>query len=387
MEAGARTHGTADVVVIGSGPSGLACAAELTALRVPTTLLERGTSVGATWAGRYDGLRFNTSRAHSSLPGAPFPREFGQFPTRDQYVRYLRSYADDRGVRVELDCEVTALERDGGPGWTVVTSRGRRTARDVVVATGIYSRPTVPGWASRSTFAGPVLHSSAYRNPARFVGRDVVVVGAGSTGMELAHELVVGGARAVYLSVRTPPNILLRVVGGLPVDLPMPLFLHLPTTLVDGMLRRMQRATVGDLSAYGLPAPAEGAITALKRRGAGTAIVDADVLAAIRDGSIRVVAAATGLDESGLVLADGTSLHVDAVVLATGFTTGLERLVGGLGVLDDRGMPLDGEGGEVAPGLRFVGYVYRPGLTGYVGKAARRVAREIAARSREPVLT
>lgn len=387
MVPGVRTHGTTEVAVIGSGPSGLACAAELTALGVPTTVLERGTSVGATWSSRYEGLRFNTSRTHSALPGAPFPREFGQFPTRDQYVGYLRSYADTRGVRVDLGCEVLALEREGDSGWVVLTSRGRRTASDVVVATGIYNRPSVPDWVSRSTFGGSVLHSSAYRNAAPYVGREVAVVGAGSTGMELAHELVLGGARAVHLSVRTPPNILLRVVGGLPVDLPMPLFLHLPTKLVDGMLRRMQRATVGDLSAYGLPTPTEGAITGLKRRGAGTAIVDADVLSAIRDGSIRVVAAATGLDENGLVLVDGTALRVDAVLLATGFTTGLDQLVGHLGVLDERGMPLDGEGGEVAPGLRFVGYVYRPGLTGYVGRAARRAAKEIAARSREPVRT
>ena len=62
---------------------------------------------------------------------------------------------------------------------------------------------------------------------------------------------------------------------------------------------------------------------------------------------------------------------------------GLADLVGHLGVLDDREMPVDGDGAEVAPGLRFVGYVYRPGLTGYVGRTARRVAREIAA-GREP---
>lgn len=67
------------------------------------------------------------------------------------------------------------------------------------------------------------------------------------------------------------------------------------------------------------------------------------------------------------------------IIAATGYRTGLEDLVGDLGVLDGHGMPLDGAGGEVAPGLRFVGYVHRPGLTGYVGKIARRVAREIAA--------
>ncbi|WP_222843973.1 hypothetical protein [Cellulosimicrobium sp. CUA-896] len=80
-----------------------------------------------------------------------------------------------------------------------------------------------------------------------------------------------------------------------------------------------------------------------------------------------------------VVVAGGETVPADVVVAATGYRTGLERLVGGLGVLDRRGMPRDGDGAEVAPGLRFVGFVFRPGLTGYVGRTARRVADEIAA--------
>ncbi|MEE6294828.1 hypothetical protein [Georgenia wangjunii] len=140
----------------------------------------------------------------------------------------------------------------------------------------------------------------------------------------------------------------------------------------------MQRRTVGDLSAHGLPFPSTGAMTQLKTRGAGVAVVDAEVLDDIRDGSIECIAAVAALDGGNVVLADGRSVHADVVILATGYGTGLEDLVGGLGVLDDRGMPLDIAGGEVAPGLRFVGYVYRPGLTRYVGKIGRRVAQEIA---------
>jgi cation diffusion facilitator CzcD-associated flavoprotein CzcO len=138
-----------------------------------------GGRVGATWASRYDGLRFNTSRGQSALPGAPFPRTFGQFPTRDQYVDYLRSYAHARDVRIELDCEVTALEYDDDSGWLVSTNGRPRITSDVVIATGIFNRPSVPYWASRGSFSGPVLHSSAYRNATPFAGRDVVVVGGG----------------------------------------------------------------------------------------------------------------------------------------------------------------------------------------------------------------
>ena len=368
-----------DVVVIGSGPAGLSCAAELAARGVPTRVLERGDGVGAAWAGRYDALRFNTSRLHSALPGARFPREFGQFPTRDQYVAYLRDYAERRGIRVELGTEVTGLSPGERGGWRLETGRGGRPADHVVVATGIFNRPKLTEWPGRDDFRGTLLHAADYRNPSPFRDRDVLVVGAGSTGLEVAHGLAVGGAGRVRLSVRSAPNILLRVMGGLPGDLPVPLFLRLPPAWVDPLLLFMQRRVIGDLSDHGLAAPTEGPMAQLRRRGAGTAIVDREVIDAIRNGTIEVVPAVERLSAGGAVLAGGDRVDVDTIIEATGYSTGLADLAGHLGVLDDRGMPLDGDGAEVVRGLRFVGFVYRPGLTGYVGRTARRVAQEIAA--------
>ncbi|WP_069386587.1 flavin-containing monooxygenase [Cellulosimicrobium cellulans] len=367
------------VVVVGAGPSGLATAAELTARGVPAVVLDRG-DVGAAWAGRYDALRFNTSRRRSALPGAPFPRSFGQFPTRDQYVAYLRAYAAERGVVVETGTDVRTIRRDGDEGtgrWAVETDDGRRRADHVVIATGVYQEPVVPSWPG--TFDGELLHAARYRSPRPFVGRRVVVVGAGSTGMEIAHELARAGAATVHLAVRTPPNILLREMGGLPGDLPVPLLLRLPVRLVDRLLAGLQRVTVGDMSRYGLPRPTQGVVSQLLARGAGTAVVDTEVLDAVRSGAVRCVPAVERLERGGVVVAGGELVPADVVVAATGYRTGLERLVGELDVLDERGMPRAPDGAESAPGLRFVGFVFRPGLTRYVGRVARRVAQEIAA--------
>lgn len=368
-----------EVLVVGSGPSGLATAAELIRRDIPATVLERGDRPAAAWASRYDGLRFNTSRWLSALPGAPFPREYGWFPTRDQYVDYLDTYAARHHVPVRTGVEVDRIDVASDGGWSVRTDAGDMTAAQVVVATGIANLPVLPGWAVGTDFQGTVVHSSAYRNALPYRDRRVLVVGAGSSGMEIAHEIAAGGAREVLLSVRRPPNLLLRASGGLPTDLPVPLFMNLPVHLVDTMLDRIQRVTIGDLTSYGLPPSQEGALASLMARGAGTAVVDQVMIDAIRDGSIRVVAAVTGLDDAGAQLADGTRAEVDEVVLATGFGTALDRMAGHLDVLDERGMPLVNDGGDALPGLRFVGYVYRPGLTGYVGRLARRVAREVAA--------
>ncbi|MGV0794412.1 flavin-containing monooxygenase [Mycolicibacterium sp. XJ1819] len=365
------------VLVIGSGPAGLSCAAELIARGVHAEVLERGTQPAAAWAGRYDVLRFNTCRHNSALPGAAFPRDFGQFPTRDQYVGYLRTYAASHRVPVRLGVEVSRIEPAPDGGWAVVTNHGTLISGHVVVATGVFNRPTLPPWADGHDFGGRLLHAAHYRNASAFAGDRVLVVGAGSTGLEIAHELSRSGA-SVRLSVRTPPNILLREIAGLPGDLPLPLFLRLPTGLVDKVLLAMQRRVIGDLSAFGIGVPAEGPIAGLKRRGGGTAIVDRGVVNAIRDGSLPVVSAVDHLAPGGAVLVDGSEVEVDSIIAATGYRAGLDAMVGHLDVLTDRGMPRDGVGGEVLPGLRFVGYVYRPGLTKFVGVLARRVARDIA---------
>ncbi|MGP6173238.1 flavin-containing monooxygenase [Corynebacterium sp. A21] len=369
---------TTTVIVVGAGPAGLSTAGELLARDVPTIVLERGTQIGASWAARYPGLRFNTSRRSSALPGAPFPREYGQFPTRDQYLAYLHRYAADRRIPVETGIEVTGISRTE-TGWVLATSAGERRARHVVVATGLFNRPRIPGWATEPGFRGEVLHSSAYQGPTDFTGRSVLVVGAGSSGMEIAHQLAKGGAAKVRLAVRTPPNILLREINGLPGDLPAPLVLRLPTRLADRLGFALQRRMVGDLSGYGLPNPTRGIKSQQKAAdGTGPAVVDREVIDAIRSGTIECVPAVTGLDGDSVIVADGRYLPTDAVVLATGYGPGLDDFIDYPDVLDERGLPRDCTGGEVAPGLRFVGYVYRPGLTGYVGRIARRVAREIA---------
>src|SRR3954451_21220052 len=110
-------------VVIGAGPAGLAVAATLAQQGQRSVVLERAESVGASWQGRYDSLRLHTARWLSGLPGAPIPRQYGQWVARDDFVAYLREYAERFGVRPELGVEVRRVDRTGAT-WTVRTSRG-----------------------------------------------------------------------------------------------------------------------------------------------------------------------------------------------------------------------------------------------------------------------
>jgi cation diffusion facilitator CzcD-associated flavoprotein CzcO len=367
-----------DAVVIGAGPAGLAAALALKDRGVRSLVVERAERIASSWQGRYEGLRLNTWRRYSQLPDRPFPKGTPTFPTRAQVIEYLEHHAGEDGFEIRLGTAAERVER-GDSGWVVHTTAGELRAPQVVVATGYENRPVIPEWSGRDRWNGQILHSSEYRNPEPFRGRKVLVAGAGSSGMEIAHELAEGGATKVWLAVRTPPNILGRHgPAGIPGDAIAVAIWHLPAWFGDRFTRFARKADFGDLSEYGLPVPEEGVISRARRAGKAPAIVDAGVIEAIKDGRIEVVAAVEAFDAEGVELADGERVVPDATICATGFRRALEPLVGHLDVLDENGVPRVRGGKPAAEGLFFIGYTPRPGGIGFMGKEAKRAASSIA---------
>jgi len=366
-----------NTVVIGAGPGGLATAAELQRRGVQVLVLERSDAIASSWRSRYDRLRLNSSRLFSKLTGARYASGTGMFPSRDQVIEYLEDYARDNQLDVRFRTRVDRIDRDGS-GWLLTTSTGEIAADHVVVATGYDHTFTVPQWPGRDEFEGRLIHSAEYQNAETFRGHDVLVVGPGCSGMEIAYDLVEGGAGRVRLAVRTPPNIIPREPLG-------PLFarlaLKLPTSWADGIMRFVRRKKFGDLTEFGLPVPEEGPASRLKRLRVAPAIVDREVVDAIREGRILIVPAVESLDEECVSLTDGSRIKPDDVVAATGYRTRLEPMVGHLGVLDEHGAPTV-TSGEALPGLRFVGYIPRPAQMGRMSSEAKGAARGIASEAR-----
>jgi putative flavoprotein involved in K+ transport len=362
------------VVVVGAGPAGLATAAELGRLGVGATVLEQAAAVGASWRSRYDRLRLNSSRWFSNLPGQRHTGENGPFPSRDQMVRYLEDYAGTRGLDVRVNTRLERVDLNGS-GWGLSTSTGDVHAEHVIVASGYAHTPFIPQWPGRDAYTGRLTHAAEYRNPEPFRGQDVLVVGAGCSGMEIAYDVLEGGAARVRIAVRTPPNILIRSPLG-------PLFarglLKLGPERADRIMPLIRRIEVGDLTEYGLPAPEEGIFARLMRLGVAPAIVDKVVIKAIKERRIEIVGGVEALGQSDVALADGTRVEPDAVIAATGYTCGLEPVVGHLGVLNEKGVPQPPTGDEAAPGLRFVGYLPRPAHIGKIANEATYVAEAIA---------
>ncbi|MBX7474022.1 NAD(P)/FAD-dependent oxidoreductase [Streptomyces sp. MAG02] len=346
------------VYVIGAGPGGLAVAAELRARGVRAVVLEKSDAVAASWRRHYDRLHLHTTRRLSALPGLRMPRRFGRWVSRDDVVRYLEKYADVHELEIVTGVEVDRVERGpGGEGWVLYATGGRRlSTQAVVVATGFNHTPYVPAWPGAESYEGELLHAGQYRYPAPFAGRDVLVVGAGNTGAEIAADLAEGGAGRVRLAVRTPPHIVRRSTAGWPAQATGILVRRLPVRLVDAAASLTARLSVPDLSAHGLPRPAKGLYS--RAREGAIPVQDVGLIEAVRGGRVEPVAAVESFDGAKVVLADGTRVSPEVVIAATGYRRGLEGLVGHLGVLDARGRPRV-RGARTVPGvagLYFTGF-------------------------------
>lgn len=196
---------TADVVVVGGGQAGLATGYELGRRGVQYQILESRSRIGDQWRERWDSLRLFTPARYSHLAGMPLPVPGGEFPTKDQFADYLESYAGRFDLPVRTGVTVTGLSVVEG-GFQLATSAGPLRAARVVVANGGHATPRIPAVASALDAAIVQLHSSGYRNPAQLPDGDVVVVGAGTSGAEIALELARSGRRT-YLAGRPTPHI------------------------------------------------------------------------------------------------------------------------------------------------------------------------------------
>jgi Flavin-binding monooxygenase-like len=366
------------VAVVGAGPSGVAAALALKDVGIRPLVLDRADQVASSWRSRYDRLRLNTCRPFSHLPGRRFPKGSPMFLSRDELVDHLDRHAHEDGIDLELGTKVERIDREDG-GWALDTSDGGVRARQVVVSTGYENTPFIPDWEGRDSFGGRLLHAAEYRNPQPYQGARVLVVGPGCSGMEIAYDLSQGGAEKIWLSARTPPNILSREgPGGLPGDMMGVFLLRFPSPVGDAVARFGRKMDYGDLTEYGLPVPEEGVFTRLRRLSVAPAIVDEEVIEAIKAGGIEVVRGVESLDPTSVALADGARVDPDVVICATGYRRGLEPLVGHLDVLDERGVPRSLGEKPAAAGMRFIGYVPRPGGLAYMAKEARRAAKAIS---------
>ena len=270
--------------------------------------------------------------------------------------------------------------RGADGAWEVATNAGSYRGRHVVVATGYNRVPNVPHWPGEETFPGRIVHSRGYTNADAFGDMRVLVVGFGNSGAEIALDLAEHGVRCA-IAVRGKVNVIPRELLGIPITTFALVLRPLPPRVADKLTTVSRRLAVGDLAALGLVKRDDGpSVQVAKSR--QIPMIDVGTLARIRSGDIAVRKGVESFDGSDVCFADGTRERFDAVVVATGFTTGLAAILPDhTSLLDWRGRPrVCGREADVA-GLYFCGFdLSSTGMLRQIGIEALAIGRDIAAR-------
>ncbi|RWX68889.1 NAD(P)/FAD-dependent oxidoreductase [Mesorhizobium sp. M4B.F.Ca.ET.089.01.1.1] len=370
-------------IVIGAGAAGLSVALALIEAGVATQVLERESRLAEPWHRRHENLHLNTHRDLSSLPGVAYPAGTPAFPHRTTVISHLNEFAETHGLPVEFGVVVEEVTFNGDH-WTVRTTAGPRLARHVVIATGRDRHPFIPAWKGMKDFAGRIVHSADFGAAKDYEDKTVLVVGAGNSGFDALNHLSGVKTGQMWLAARNGPSLLPKRIGQIAVHRFSPFMARLPVRLADWAMALTQRLVFGDLRKFGLPSSRVGGAS---RLGSDyTAIASDDgAVDAIKAGRVIVVPQIREFTRDGVILDNGQTITPDIVIAATGYRTGLEPMVGSLGVLDAKGVPLfnGADSDPRLPGLWFTGM--RPSIRGCFANSriqGAAIAREIARRRR-----
>jgi len=368
----------ADIVIIGAGPSGLAVGACLARRGLRARILERGETLGWSWAGFYESMRLHTPRSISALPGLPLAT--GHYPERAELFAYLEAYAQRANLQIECGCEATSLLRENG-GWRVDTSRGALRARHVVIASGWLSELREPELNGREKFGGRWLRPVDVRSRDDWKDRRVLVVGLGNTARDILAQLHRSGAQ-IAVSVRSSIWIAPREILGansfrwkrwipermLPVRRLGKTALRVAEWIGGHFWWSIQECYFRDLRDHGLSFKSPDEI--MKDQWSFRVPVIAGLwVDLLRRGQIAVFPGIAEFTSEGAIFVNGLRESFTDIVLATGFSDRHFPLAGDL-----KWPPRDGAV-PGKPGLWLCGA--RPALQ-RIGPAARRIARRIA---------
>ena len=340
------------VLVVGGGHAGLSIAARLKQLNVDALVVDRETRIGDNWRTRYHALTLHNQVQVNHLPYLPFPANWPTYIPKDKLAGWFEAYAEIMELDFWTGTEFSGASYDEENGRWTATLRlargGTRTVhpRHIIMATGVSGIPNRPEIAGLEDFAGRVVHSSRYADAAEWQGRDVLVIGTGNSGHDIAQDLQSNGAgvtlvqRSPTLIVNIEPSAQLPYAlysEGIPLEdcdliaASMPLALMrqshramtaqartLDKPLLDGLTRAGFRVDVEDQTGW--------QFKYLERGGGYYFNVGCSDL--IVEGKVRL-AQFSAIDRFvavGARMKSGDLLRADLVVLATGYL-GLEYLV------------------------------------------------------------
>ncbi len=374
------------VAVIGAGASGLVAAKWLRAEGLEPVVFEKSDRIGGVWtydenltgggSPSYRSLVTNVSRQKTHLSDHLLGEELGDFPARARVLEWLEGYADRfdllRSVRLRTPVQrVTPLP---GGGWSVDDERFEAVA----IASGLFTRPFVPPMKGLDAYVGQIVHAAGYMHPEPFADLDVIVVGAGSSGADIAIEL--SRVARVTLSVRTVASVVPKTVAGRPLD-------HLLTRKMERRKpqergRLLHEAIVDEYRRRGID-PATWPENLLPLASGHAPTPSEELATKVVDGTIALRAAPEWFETDGAFFKDGIYRRADLVIFATGYELAFPYLPPGL--LPIRGLAEVDLYRQVwhptVPGLAFIGICRVSGAVPPIAEMqARWVARVLSGR-------
>lgn len=402
-----------DTLVIGGGQAGLAASEHLTNNGVPHLVIERKRIAERWRSERWDTLVANGPAWHDRFPTMTFDMDPDGFASKDSIVSYFEAYAKQIDAPIRCGVEVTSLSRKpDGSGFIAETTQGTIEAKNVVAATGPFQKPVIPPFVPADSGITQI-HSASYRNPAQLPEGGVLVIGAGSSGVQIADELARAG-RKVHLAVgphNRPPRSYrgkdfvwwLGALGLWNIETPDPSTEHV-TIAVSGA-RGGHTVDFRDLAAQGITlvgraeSYANGTMHFASDLAENIAAGDADYLSVLdsadahieREGldfpeepEARTIGPEPDCVKNPILELDLAKSGITTIIWATGYALDFGWLQ--FDVMDERGRPAHQRGVSKVPGFYFLGLAWlsrraSPFIWG-VWHDAKYIAEHIAAKPR-----
>ncbi|KQK02875.1 probable indole-3-pyruvate monooxygenase YUCCA10 [Brachypodium distachyon] len=353
------------VLIVGAGPAGLATAACLSQLSIPYVIVERESCSASLWRNRaYDRLKLHLAKEFCELPHMSYPLDAPTYIPKNQFVKYLDDYIERFNIQPKYLTVVESSTYDNdGKFWSVMVRDMTRCvvvnymAKFLVVASGENSAVNIPMFRGQETFPGVAIHSSSYKSGGSYSGRNVLVIGSGNSGMEIAYDLATHGANT-SLVIRSPIHVMTKEL----IWLGMTLAHHLPLNIVDHLLVMMADFVFGNLSKHGIMRPKKGPLV-LKLETGRSAVIDVGTVGLIKKGTIKVQGRVTKIKGKTIEFQGGNEASFDAIVFATGYkSTATMWLKNCESMLNSDGLPnkkfpnhWKGENGLYCAGLARMG--------------------------------
>jgi putative flavoprotein involved in K+ transport len=340
-------------IIIGAGQAGLSIGYYLKQMHKDFLILDQNNEIGDSWRKRWDSLLLFTPSQHDALPGMKFPAKRGTFPGKDQMADYLLKYVEHFSLPVYLNVRASSLKALNNH-YVIDTSQGVLRSERVVVATGTNPVPYIPGFSSELKSDIFQIHSSRYKNHSSIPEGDTLVVGAATSGIEIAVEL--SATHKTFIS-------------GNPT-------FHIPEQLTH-ILGDVYWWLISNLLTINTPV---GRKAKSKILGGGGPLlrISADELDL---NGVKRYPRVTGVKDGYPLLADGTRLEISNIIWATGFRPDFSWIEPD--VTDSTGWPATYRGiSSSSNGLYFMGMPFQFGLTsglvGGVGRDAEYIANHIS---------